>query len=200
MATPFVGRTNELADLVALAPRAVGEHRPLATLIVAPAGHGKSRLLAEVRDRIAPAGRFEMTGFETERAVPLAAASELLRDLAAHDELLGELAGRAGETLDAIRVLEAAHRATRAIRPCVLLVDDLQWLDETSLALCHYLLRGAHAERLPMVLIACSRPSPQTTATRDALAKLLGSDAFSHARPPRPRAWRRIPNGCRPAP
>ena len=179
MATPFVGRTNELADLVALAPRAVGEHRPLATLIVAPAGHGKSRLLAEIRDRIAPAGRFEMTGFETERAVPLAAASELLRDLAAHDELLGELAGRAGETLDALRVLEAAHRATRAIRPCVLLVDDFQWLDETSLALCHYLLRGAHAERLPMVLIACSRPSPQTTATRDALAKLLGSDAFS---------------------
>jgi DNA-binding CsgD family transcriptional regulator len=179
VATPFVGRTSELAELEALPLQALAEHRPLATLIVAPAGYGKSRLLTEVRDRIAPVGRFEVTGFETERAVPLAAASELLRDLAPHDELLGDLARRGGAALDAVRVLEAAHRATRAIRPCVLLVDDLQWLDEVSLALCHYLIRGALAERLPLVLIACSRPSPQTTATRDALAKLLGADAFS---------------------
>lgn len=150
MAKPFVGRTSELAELIALAPRALSEHRPLGTLIVAPAGHGKSRVLAEVRDRIAPADRLEVTGFETERAVPLAAASGLLRDLAPHDELLGRLAGRNAEPLDAVRIFEAAHRATRAIRPCVMLVDDLQWLDEVSLALCHYIVRGAHAERLPI--------------------------------------------------
>jgi len=56
------------------------------------------------------------------------------------------MAGHAGEAvapLEPLRIFETAHRALRQVGRPLLLVDDLQWVDELSLALCHYLVRAA---------------------------------------------------------
>jgi DNA-binding NarL/FixJ family response regulator len=164
MAAPFVGRAEELETLADLDRRVAEEGRPGAALILGPPGQGKSRLLAEAAGRSA-LRTLTVTGYEPEREVPLAAGAGLLRELSRVPDaggplaalLAGELGG--GGALEPVRVLEAAHRARRATGPVLIAVDDLQWVDDLTLALCHYLVRGAAEAPEPLALAAASRPS-----------------------------------------
>jgi predicted ATPase len=166
----FIGRARELRLLEELLAASAG---PKAVLITGVAGAGKSRLLAEAR-RLAPGSAvLAITGFESEHQVPLAAAGQLLRRLArvpSHGEaldalLVGRMADHRidgprldGGPLEPLRIFEAAHRALQAIGPALLIVDDLQWVDELSMALCHFLVRGAVETRQPLVVLAATRP------------------------------------------
>jgi DNA-binding CsgD family transcriptional regulator len=58
-------------------------------------------------------------------------------------------------------------------------IDDVQWVDERSLALLHYLLRAAASTRQPITLIAASRPAPAAAAYRESLAADLPADRRS---------------------
>jgi DNA-binding CsgD family transcriptional regulator len=71
--------------------------------------------------------------------------------------------------LEPVRVFEAAHRAFRALEPSVLVVDDLQWVDELSLALCHYVIRAAHESGQRLVVFAATRPGASGVSLADAL-------------------------------
>ncbi len=165
MAEPLVGRAEQTALLADLERRVEAQGRPGAVLVLGPPGLGKSRLLAEARARTR-ARALTMVGYEPEREVPLAAASDLLRDLAAVPgpgrSLAALLAGElgAGGALESVRIFEAAHQARRALGLTLLTVDDLQWVDALSLALCHYLVRAAAAAQEPLAFVAASRPSP----------------------------------------
>jgi DNA-binding CsgD family transcriptional regulator len=169
----FVGRTNELETLAEVA--AEGGDGPAMAIVVGEPGSGKSRLLTEARARSALQHSFAVVGYETERQVPLAAAATLLRELTdapkqgAHLEAL--LFGSQEATgLEPVRVFEAAHRAFRAFEPALLVIDDLQWVDGLSLALCHYLVRAAHASNQQLVVFAATRPDGQGASLTDALA------------------------------
>jgi hypothetical protein len=123
----FVGRVDELAALDAVA-RAAGGGEVGAAVVVGDAGSGKSRLLAEAADRIDLARVFRVIGYEPERRVPLAAASDLLRALA--DTPVGRQLGvllfdPTGEssTLEPMRVFEAAHSTLRVIGPALVVMD-----------------------------------------------------------------------------
>ena len=178
----FVGRREELralGDTVEAAARG----RAAAAVLVGDPGTGKSRLLAESGERARLRNRFRVVGYEPERDVPLASASDLLRTLGdvkreGHRlEALVFAPGReGGSPPDPLRVFEAAHRALRVVGPALVLVDDLQWLDDLSLGLCHYLLRGAEAARQPLALIAVARPSPKAASFADSLAQVLPPD------------------------
>lgn len=166
--TAFIGRARELRLIedVMAAPA-----RPTAVLLVGEAGSGKSRLLAEARRLVQQSTVLPVTGFEAEREVPLAAAGALLRALAripdsgeALEGLLDARArGRRGshharDALEPLWIFEAAHRALDGLENAVLIIDDLQWVDELSRALCHYLVRGAVEGQQPLVVLAASRP------------------------------------------
>jgi len=173
MVVPFVGRAAEL-DRIRTLSRAIDvDRRPSALLFVGEPGLGKSRLLSEARSAIAGRRGLDVVGYEPERNIPLAAASEALRTLVRADpggrlrELLTEPAHVAA--LEPIRIFEAAHRASERVLPLVIYIDDLQWVDELSLALCHYLLRAAVAGRQPVGLVAMSRPSAVVGSFSDAL-------------------------------
>jgi DNA-binding CsgD family transcriptional regulator len=168
----FVGRAGEFEALAEVA--ATSALGPVAAVVVGEPGSGKSRLLAEARGRSALPHSFAVVGYEPERQVPLAAASGLLRALGnvpEHGSQVEAVLFDASNTapLEPVRVFEAAHRAFRAFEPSLLVVDDLQWVDELSLALCHYLIRAAHESGQRVVVFAATRPGGTGVALADAL-------------------------------
>jgi DNA-binding CsgD family transcriptional regulator len=182
MADVFVGREEELAELLALADGA-DQASVSAAFMQGDPGSGKSRLLAEVIARAGPDQCLQLTGYETEQAVPLAAAAGALRLLAQVGEegtrLEDLVFSRAGDpgSLDQLRVFEATHRALRALGRRVLVVDDVQWVDPLSLTLLHYLARAAVDVGQPLVLVTASRPSIDTDRFAGSVAAVLPAEA-----------------------
>jgi DNA-binding CsgD family transcriptional regulator len=175
----FVGRRNELTALGEIAG-AAARGRVSVAITTGDPGSGKSRLLAEIAARARLAHRPHVVGYEPERGVPLASTSQLLKALADQTpdgrrlEALVFDPGRGMDSpLEPLRVFEAAHRALRAAGPALLLADDLHWVDDLSLALCHYLVRGAHASAQGLSLIAVGRPSPKVASFADSFADVL---------------------------
>jgi predicted ATPase len=173
--TRFIGREPELASLNELRIRATRERSATAVVVFGDPGSGKSRLLEEAAREADQ--RLTMVGFEPERRVPLAAARPALRLLARvpdHGPRLDVLIAGAGDVrVGSLGVFEAAFAAMVGLGPILLTLDDLQWADETSVALCHYLVRAANAEGLPLALMAVSRPHPESRAFAEALHRLL---------------------------
>jgi DNA-binding CsgD family transcriptional regulator len=178
---PFFGRGAELEAIARIATIAREQRATGAVLVIGEAGQGKSRLLAEARRRLGFDHLFRVDGFEAERAVPLAAARSLVRDLAGPgDPTLAEIltgpTDAGDHSLEPIRVFEAAHRALDRLSPAGIVVDDLQWVDELSVALCHYVVRAADASARALLLVAAGRPSPASAALRSSLDRLLPAD------------------------
>jgi DNA-binding NarL/FixJ family response regulator len=169
----FVGRAGELEELAQVA--ATSAPGPVAAVVVGEPGSGKSRLLAEARSRSALPHSFAVIGYEPERQVPLAAASGLLRALGDAPERGTQVeavlfeASNTAAPLEPVRLFEAAHRAFRAFEASLLVVDDLQWVDDLSLALCHYLIRAAHESSQRVVVFAATRPGGSGILLADAL-------------------------------
>jgi DNA-binding CsgD family transcriptional regulator len=165
---------QELDTLRDVARRSSGG--PTAAVVVGEPGSGKSRLLAEAREQALLPQTFAVGGYEAERHVPLAAASGFLRVLAAArpdgaqlDNLL--YGGRTTRELEPLRLFEAAHRAFREAPPALLVVDDVQWVDELSLALCHYLARAAKESEQRVAIFVATRPGEAGMSLVDALPR-----------------------------
>ena len=162
MTVPFFGREAELDELATVLRRARAEHAPAAALVAGEPGSGKTRLLAEAVRRSTGTESVTVAGYEPSQSIPLSAIGGLLRRLSAaprHGAVLDGLAfGRDEEaTRDPLRIFEAAHRATSTLGPLLICIDDLQWVDEQSLALVDYLTRSADG---PFVVMAATRRSP----------------------------------------
>ncbi len=175
----FVGRREELVELREIAAVAAAGDVAAAVVVGEP-GSGKSRLLAEAAGRVPLSNRFRVVGYEPERAVPFAAASDLLLSLTATagathglESLLFGGGRQEAAALQPLRIFETAHRALRTVGPALVLVDDLQWIDELSLALCHYFVRAAHDRGEPLALIAGGRPSPTSVSLSESLAQVI---------------------------
>ncbi|OLB83277.1 MAG: hypothetical protein AUI15_36315 [Actinobacteria bacterium 13_2_20CM_2_66_6] len=125
-----------------------------------------------------------VVGYESAFQVPLGAAANLLRGLgnvSDAGEMLREfLFGPHpvdDRSLEPLRLFEAARRALLGLEGSILLIaDDLQWVDDLSLALCSYLIRSAAEEEIPFAVIAATRPTSRGLAFSDSLIKDLGED------------------------
>ncbi|MGH3874555.1 MAG: AAA family ATPase [Pseudonocardiaceae bacterium] len=199
-ASPMVGRATELAQL----ERLVRAATPGAlALVVGEAGMGKSRLLSELRRRVAGDDRTVLTG----HADPLAASSpyhvwrpvlRALLECAAADgtDLLGEDApllaaivgaespagsDRSGEArVAAVRraITSLLARAVRRHGPLVVLLEDAHWFDSASWATL------ADAAALDgVVVVVTTRPLPEPAPTER--TRLLGrpSTEVLHLKP-----------------
>jgi len=164
MSASFVGRQAELETLARTAGNGRRRGAPAAALVTGEAGSGKSRLLREFVARIDAIPVVHAVGFEPMQSVPLAVAGELLRRLAsvpgagAHVERL-VFDPITAPAADPLRIFEATSRALAAFGPLLLAIDDLQWFDEQSLALLHYLLRAAEVGGHALTVVAAARPS-----------------------------------------
>ena len=146
--------------------RAVG-----AALITGEPGSGKSRLLLEALRPTDSVPVVHAAGFEPMQSIAFAAVAELLRRLATvpgHGAQIERLVFEPGDVPagDPLRVFEATTRALSAFGPLVLAIDDLQWFDDQSLGLVHYLLRASEQARQVLLVLAVARPSPAAAVLR----------------------------------
>ncbi|HEY3164152.1 MAG TPA: AAA family ATPase [Candidatus Limnocylindrales bacterium] len=178
MSVPFVGRQRELDELRALIQRSGRDRAPAAAIVTGEPGSGKTRLLAEVLAGHRGLRVVRVVGFEPSQAVPLAAVGEVIRQLRTvpvHGPSLEDLVfgGRDRVSREPLRIFEAAHRALASYGPLVVGVDDLQWVDDQSLGLIHYLLRAADPARQALCVITASRPSAAASTFRATVEGLL---------------------------
>jgi DNA-binding CsgD family transcriptional regulator len=172
----FVGRAEEVRALAGLVARAGEASAPAVALVLGQPGSGKTRLLAEVHALLPEATCVRVGGYEPESSVPLAAVRDLLRLLADGPDgvLVRRLLFTPGAApVEQFQLFEAAFRAVQARAPLTVVVDDLQWADETSTALLHYLVRAAGSTDCPLTLVMAGRPTPPVLRLRASLAQLL---------------------------
>ena len=149
---PLVGRVQERAALAALI-----EHGARPVLLLGDPGIGKTRLLDEVV-ALARAARFEVLrgrGVEAEQVRPYGAWLDAFSDAGVIDHPF-TLAGDAERSrlFEAVAAWLVARAAGTAL---VLAIDDLQWVDEGTAALLHFIARSPQTAQV--VRIACgARP------------------------------------------
>jgi DNA-binding CsgD family transcriptional regulator len=183
----LVGRAEEIGTLDDVLA-AIDGGGPLAVEIVGEPGIGKTRLLAELAHRADTDGHLILSGTasELEQDVPFGmfvdALDEYLRGLESHrfdvldDQVrnglanvfpsLSGLATTQGAALRHERHL--SHRAVRellerltAIRPLVLLLDDVHWADPASVDLLGALLRRPPDAAVLLVMALRPRQAPE---------------------------------------
>ena len=172
-APPLIGRNHErraIAEALAAPQNLCGR----VLLFVGGPGMGKTRLLDHLVASAVAAGwqTCRGRGYEAEIVRPYGMWIDALRDVDAASEAavacgvlpsnalhhaapLLENGGKPGESSDRAQLFEAAATLVSALaarRPLLFVLDDLQWLDEGSAALLHYVARqqgsGATASRV----------------------------------------------------
>ena len=144
---PLIGRTQERAALDAslVTPRA------RVTLLLGDPGIGKTRLLDELAALATARGLTVLRGRGVE--------AELVRPFGAWLDAVAGHGGdafRAEKDTDRARLFETVTAWLLGRGPLLVIIDDLQWIDEASAALLHYLARTSAAAA---IRLACgARP------------------------------------------
>src|SRR5215469_6626570 len=182
----LIGRDSELAMLdVLVTEAAAGRGSPV--LIEGEPGIGKSSLVRSAVARAADAGCqvFWGAGDELGQALPLLPLLEALRVREPSTDprrssilrlLRGEVPADRGTDVSAAlaeQLLALVAEECRA-RAVILVVDDLQWADQASVALWGRLARSAR--QAPLLLVGTMRPVPQREDLQ-ALRRAVGDAA-----------------------
>ena len=173
-ATPagaLLGRDSEMALLTGLI-RDVARGRGGSVLIEGEPGIGKSALVQAVVAEAPEAGCevFWGAGDELGQALPLLPFLDALRvrEPSANPRrktivqlLRGEVSADRGTDVPAVLAeqLLALVAEQCAVRPTILVIDDLQWADQASITLWGRLARSAR--QVPLLLVGMMRPVPQ---------------------------------------
>ena len=167
----FVGRAAELAQLEVAFEAAVGGAGTTA-IVAGRAGIGKTRLTAELVSRARSRGAAVLTGRCIQLVgaglpyLPFVEALRPVRDLAELGAGLSELprlipalgegtasaAGRAGARLALFEEMLALLGRLAAREPLVLVLEDLQWADESTLDLVAFLAQAVAPHRILLVV------------------------------------------------
>jgi hypothetical protein len=182
---PFLGRRKELAELKSLWAGVITSARGSLMIIEGDAGQGKSRLLDEVVESCSTAMVIRAQCYEAEQHVPLNIAIDLLSKLVDQtftDELpeiyKGALAHifpslEGGLQLPKLSQAGAQRRLYESMlrlvitaskhQPLLIVVDDLQWADDSTLAFLHFANRRLVDAKVLTVL--ATRPSKRVRST-----------------------------------
>ena len=189
---PLVGREEDLGALTT-ALESVRHGRMATVFLSGDAGVGKTRLVQELVGRAERAGAIVLLGGASDIAEsppfwPVASALRaLLRSprgrevrqlLAPWSDQLDELVLRSAvpAPLARVQTLELLHRVVLRLATAsvlVLVVEDVQWADRSTLDLIAYLVANLADERLLLVGTYRSEPGAETTSTAAAARTVI---------------------------
>jgi DNA-binding SARP family transcriptional activator len=191
--TPFVGRERELSTL-ARHLHSASERSGRVVTVLGEAGVGKTRLTEELVARVSPEQVRVLRGrsYESARGLPLALWVEALQDHGARNvralQALGHAWARDLEALfpdprrarprparggDRLRLFEALAQLVQwlaAGRTVLIVLDDIHWADDVSLALLSYL--GRRLATWPVLVVATARTEEVADHAEAALTEL----------------------------
>jgi DNA-binding CsgD family transcriptional regulator len=173
---PFVGRTSELASLVA-AFEAAARGEGGTVLVGGEAGLGKSRLATELAIRVEATGGTVLRGRCVDligQVVPYLALAEAFRS---YDDPSGS--SQMAEHTTVYERLRAALERLAAATPVLLLVEDLHWADASTLDVLALLTGAVHRQRVLMVATYRSDETRTGTPFRRALSQLWRAPGVS---------------------
>ena len=184
-----VGRARETALIERLVASTMEGQADEIVLVSGAAGIGKSHLLGCFADHMASAGGrvWRARGFEPESTRPYGIWFDLLRAVA-HDRPRGELPEQLGVLLpgggeaapaDRSGLYEAVGdllRRAAAERPAAILLDDIQWIDEASSSLLHFVVRSVAASAGLLVVCAARDGEIDDNAAAAAVFRSLARD------------------------
>jgi class 3 adenylate cyclase/tetratricopeptide (TPR) repeat protein len=153
--TPFVGRQEELAQLLGCFDRSVGEKTPLLVTVLGAAGLGKTRLAAEL---IADVGEratvLEGRCLSYGEGITFWPLQQILRGLGERPAgaPAPERARGTEETFWAYRKL---FEALAMERPLVLVLEDIHWAEPTLLDLIEHIVEWTR--EAPMLIVCVAR-------------------------------------------
>jgi DNA-binding SARP family transcriptional activator len=175
----FVGRADELAQLVGAFEQVRAKNRSQVLTVLGDAGVGKSRLATELAERLGDQARFVvgrcLSYGEGATYLPLA---EIVREVAPkrpREAIRALLAGDEDADLAATRLTEltgdtegsstgevfwAARRLFEAVacdQPLVVIFEDVHWAEPTLLDLVDYL--DSWASDAPILVLCLARPT-----------------------------------------
>ncbi|GAY09472.1 AAA family ATPase [Pseudonocardia sp. N23] len=162
------GRESELRELLAAAAAAFAARRGTSALIVGDAGIGKTRLAAEVADRLrADDVHVAWAACRSDRgAPPYWPVRQLLAALDRSDALA--VPAGAEPEFAPFLVLDAVAAAFGAAAPVLLVVDDVQWADAATLRLLGA-MRAHLASTAVLLLATCRDTDPDAAQALDTL-------------------------------
>ena len=167
----LLGRTSELDELERVARHALDGSFALLQ-IEGEAGLGKTRLLDELATSLVGVRVGRASCSELERHLPYVPLAAALRDaldgvevdgerLPALRQILPELARGEPHDVAEVDALEALVTVIAEHGPLVLLLDDLQWADESTLAALRYLQgRRAGLSAAAVTAVRAGEPQP----------------------------------------
>ncbi|MEV4125682.1 AAA family ATPase [Nocardia sp. NPDC049707] len=179
----LIGRDRYLGLLRDLLDRAVAGNGS-ALVLRGEAGIGKTALLAAIRDTATERNLTVLSavGVENEAGLPFAALHQLLHPLmpevaklsVAQQHTLRAAFGQADGSTDLYAVALAALQLVgeaAALRPTVLIVDDLQWLDSCSADVLSFLARRIGSDAV--LAVGAARSGQEDPARRAGLPDLV---------------------------
>jgi DNA-binding SARP family transcriptional activator len=198
---PFVGRERELNALLERWSH-VAESTDVLVLIAGEAGAGKTRLIEELAAIVHWRGGSVAIGhsYEAEQVIPYQPFTEMIRGLLAINKAdypralskwvrrelarlipeIGEQQTGEPESRDAQLLSSAAEliRSTALHAPLLIVLEDLQWADVSSLAALEYLSR--HLGRSPILILGTYRAEEVSDSHRlAAIAQRLARDGLA---------------------
>lgn len=170
----LIGRHEEMALLEEFLTSDPATKGPRTLILRGESGAGKTALL-DRGYRMASGARCRMNAQEALHNVALAAASEMIRDLGEADDGGGIIPGIAEVSddeswLTPIQVFESVRRRVMH-RKASIFIDDLQWLDDMSRGLLHFLISAARTYEDDLRIVVATRPGSAAAAFIDELER-----------------------------
>jgi DNA-binding SARP family transcriptional activator len=154
----LVGRDGEVALISGLIAALPAANSAQVVLIRGEPGMGKSRLLqaAAALAREAGAGLLKASAFESEMIRPFAVWNDALRRALPDNETSALLASGERVSRDAVfKSLSDVLCQETAKHPVVVICDDVQWCDESSVSAMNHIMRMNR--RQPLLVVAATR-------------------------------------------
>ncbi|WP_084484714.1 helix-turn-helix transcriptional regulator [Nocardia anaemiae] len=184
----LVGRTTEYERLSALV-QDVGSGRGAIAIIEGEPGIGKTSLLAAATQLAAARGVNVLLGTacELEQHIPLSAIKSIRQStvsvssgfsepaLPVHQDPVTEQIKARQELAGIEYLLGSAEDYLRAAGPAVLIMDDAQWADHSSLLALRRL--GEIVYKIPLLIVVAARPLPRDRGLTGLLAQFRLSGA-----------------------